>query len=262
MRDEFISKIQYLIGEYGYKFLCSTDQRYSSLLFQKILELKILLDFLLNTDDKILYTKNGVFPFVTRPYKESSNEYYATLAEQSAQQAEDARDEATIQAGIATVQAGLATAAASSISPVTISTPPNGLAIDYNQVLSLAVASGSQTGALSSTDWTNFNAVESIIQALGSISGTVTINLALGTLITATLTGATTLAFSGLPPSGRETAFTLRFSGIHAITLPVGTKYPAGAVPVPAGALYEIPCTINNEGELIVYGVINDIKTP
>jgi hypothetical protein len=100
------------------------------------------------------------------------------------------------------------------------------------------------------------------ILALGSISGTVDINLALGTLITATLTGATTLTFSGLPPSTRETAFTLRFSGIHAITLPAGTKYPAGAVPVPEGALYEIPCTINNAGELIVYGVINDIKTP
>jgi hypothetical protein len=104
--------------------------------------------------------------------------------------------------------------------------------------------------------------IESSILALGSISGTVDINLALGTLITATLTGATTLTFSGLPPSTRETAFTLRFSGIHAITLPAGTKYPAGEVPVPAGALYEIPCTINNAGELIVYGVINDIKTP
>jgi hypothetical protein len=81
-------------------------------------------------------------------------------------------------------------------------------------------------------------------------------------LITATLTGATTLTFSGLPPITRETAFTLRFAGIHAITLPAGTKYPAGAVPVPEGALYEIPCTINNAGNLIVYGVINDIKTP
>ena len=104
--------------------------------------------------------------------------------------------------------------------------------------------------------------IESNILALGSISGTVDINLALGTLITATLTGATTLTFSGLPPSTRETAFTLRFAGIHAITLPAGTKYPAGEVPVPEGALYEIPCTINNAGELIVYGVINDIKTP
>jgi hypothetical protein len=150
----------------------------------------------------------------------------------------------------------------SASTPVTIGTPANGLSIDSNQVLSLAVASGSQTGALSSTDYNNFSASASIIQALGSISGTVTINLALGTLITATLTGATTLTFSGLPPSTRETAFTLRFAGIHAITLPVGTKYPAGAVPAPAGALYEIPCTINNAGELIVYGVINDIKTP
>jgi hypothetical protein len=104
--------------------------------------------------------------------------------------------------------------------------------------------------------------IESNILALGSISGTVDIDLALGTLITATLTGATTLTFSGLPPSTRETAFTLRFAGIHAITLPAGTKYPAGAVPAPEGALYEIPCTINNAGELIVYGVINDIKTP
>jgi uncharacterized phage infection (PIP) family protein YhgE len=104
--------------------------------------------------------------------------------------------------------------------------------------------------------------IESSILALGSISGTVDINLALGTLITATLTGATTLTFSGLPPSTRETAFTLRFAGIHAITLPAGTKYPAGEVPVPEGALYEIPCTINNAGNLIVYGVINDIKTP
>jgi hypothetical protein len=104
--------------------------------------------------------------------------------------------------------------------------------------------------------------IESNILALGSISGTVDINLALGTLITATLTGATTLTFSGLPPSTRETAFTLRFAGIHAITLPAGTKYPSGAVPVPEGALYEIPCTINNAGNLIVYGVINDIKTP
>jgi uncharacterized phage infection (PIP) family protein YhgE len=104
--------------------------------------------------------------------------------------------------------------------------------------------------------------IESSILALGSISGTVDIDLALGTLITATLTGATTLTFSGLPPSTRETAFTLRFAGIHAITLPAGTKYPAGEVPVPAGALYEIPCTINNAGNLIVYGVINDIKTP
>jgi hypothetical protein len=104
--------------------------------------------------------------------------------------------------------------------------------------------------------------IESSIQALGSISGTVDIDLTLGTLITATLTDAVTLTFSGLPPSTRETAFTLRFAGIEQINLPAGTKYANGEVPTPEGALYELPCSINNAGNLIVYGVINDIKTP
>jgi hypothetical protein len=48
-------------------------------------------------------------------------------------------------------------------SSVTIGTPANGLSIDSNQVLSLAVASGSQTGALSSTDWSTFNGKQNAI---------------------------------------------------------------------------------------------------
>jgi hypothetical protein len=101
-----------------------------------------------------------------------------------------------------------------------------------------------------------------IIQSLGNISGTVAINLMNGTLIIATLTGAVTLSFTGLPSSGRETAFTLRFSGIHQINLPVGTKFANGDVPTPEGSLYELPCSIDSAGALIVYGVINDIKVP
>jgi hypothetical protein len=101
-----------------------------------------------------------------------------------------------------------------------------------------------------------------IIQSLGNISGTVAINLMNGTLITATLTGAVTLSFTGLPSSERETAFTLRFSGIHQINLPVGTKFANGEVPTPEGSLYELPCSIDSTGALIVYGVINDIKVP
>jgi len=102
----------------------------------------------------------------------------------------------------------------------------------------------------------------STIQALGSISGTVNINLSLGTLITATLTGTTTLTFTGLPTSGKELAFTLRFSGIEQINLPTGTKFANGEIPTPEGSLYELPCTIDNSGNLIVYGILNDIKTP
>jgi hypothetical protein len=103
--------------------------------------------------------------------------------------------------------------------------------------------------------------IESFIQNLGSISGNININLVLGTLIIATLTGSTVLTFSGLPTADRETAFTLRFSGIKSITLPIGTKYAQGEIPVTEGLLYEIPCTINSAGDLIVYGSINNIKT-
>ena len=46
MLEQFISQVQYLIGEYGYKFLCSTDQRYSNSNFQRLLELRILLNYL------------------------------------------------------------------------------------------------------------------------------------------------------------------------------------------------------------------------
>jgi hypothetical protein len=41
--------------------------------------------------------------------------------------------------------------------PVTIGSPANGLAIDGNQVLTIGLASVSQAGALSSTDWSTFN---------------------------------------------------------------------------------------------------------
>lgn len=100
------------------------------------------------------------------------------------------------------------------------------------------------------------------VQTLGSISGATAINLSNGNIVLATLTAPTSFSFTSLPAVGFETAFSLRLSGIFAITFPVGTKFPAGTPPVPAGVLYEIPCSIDNSGNLIVYGVINDIKTP
>jgi hypothetical protein len=101
-----------------------------------------------------------------------------------------------------------------------------------------------------------------IIQDLGSIDGTVDIDLLDGTLVIADLTDAVVFTFSGLPDNDKETAFTLRLSGLEQITFPVGTKFANGEVPTPEGALYEIPCSINSTGALIVYGVINDIKVP
>jgi hypothetical protein len=81
----------------------------------------------------------------------------------SEQSASASASTATAQAGIATTQAGIATAAAASIVPVTIGTPANGLSIDSNQVLSIGLASGSTNGALSSTDWSTFNAKQPAI---------------------------------------------------------------------------------------------------
>jgi hypothetical protein len=100
------------------------------------------------------------------------------------------------------------------------------------------------------------------VQSLGSISGATAINLSNGNIVLATLTAPTSFSFTSLPAVGFETAFSLRLSGIFAITFPVGTIFPAGTPPVPEGVLYEIPCSIDSSGNLIVYGVINDIKTP
>lgn len=99
------------------------------------------------------------------------------------------------------------------------------------------------------------------VQDLGDIAGAVTVNLSNGELVKANLTGGVTLSFSGLPPSGVELAFSLRFSGLQSIALPAGTKFANGQAPTPEGSLYEIPCSIDSEGGLIVYGVINNIAT-
>lgn len=48
--QEFISKIQYLIGELGFKFLSSTQQSYSSITFQKLLELDLILQYFTSAD--------------------------------------------------------------------------------------------------------------------------------------------------------------------------------------------------------------------
>lgn len=133
-----------------------------------------------------------------------------------------------------------------------------------SNVLQIANTALSNATAAQSTANSTKTAFETTIkaQSLGSISGATPIDLSQGTTVLATLTAPTSFSFTSLPAVGYETAFSLRLSGIFAITFPVGTKFPAGVAPVPAGVLYEIPCSIDSSGNLIVYGVINDIKTP
>jgi len=101
--------------------------------------------------------------------------------------------------------------------------------------------------------------IQSSIQNLGNRTGLVAINLSLGTLVLATLTGGVTLSFTGLPIESRETAFSLRFTNVQSITFPVGTKFAGGQTPSALGPRYELPCTINSSGNIIVYGSINNI---
>jgi hypothetical protein len=204
----------------------------------------------------------------------SIDQFASERAVQASIEAKEARDEAEISATNALISAqnALASEQEANQSKLDAQTAKNDAESARDQATSQATISTEQ--AVISTNQANIStqqatiatsAVQSIegnIQDLGNISGTVNINLALGTLITATLTGTTTLTFSGLPPSTRETAFTLRFAGIHQINLPSGTRFPNGTAPTPSGVLYELPCSINSSGQLIVYGSINDIRTP
>lgn len=97
------------------------------------------------------------------------------------------------------------------------------------------------------------------VNDLGSITGAVTIDLEDGNLIKATLTGTVTLSFTNYPPSGFEKRFVLRFTNIETINYPSGTLFENSTAPVPSGSLYEIPCSIDNLGNLIVYNIKNNI---
>jgi hypothetical protein len=71
------------------------------------------------------------------------------------------------------------------------------------------------------------------VTALGSISGTQTLNLATASEWTMTITGATTIAFSNVPAAGNSQVVYIRFTnaGSAAITWPSGTQFPAGTAP-------------------------------
>lgn len=95
-----------------------------------------------------------------------------------------------------------------------------------------------------------------VINALGNISGAKEIDLSDGTLVTATLTGAVSPTFTGLPAAGRVLSFVLQFTNVEEITWPAGTVF--AEIPDPAGTLYEIPCSIVNDGTLTVHGLIDN----
>ena len=74
--------------------------------------------------------------------------------------------------------------------------------------------------------------VEGSVIALGSLTGTINIDLAVATTYTGTLTGNTTFTFSNAPTSGHDQIVLLKLTngGAYAITFPSGTKFEAAAL--------------------------------
>jgi len=98
------------------------------------------------------------------------------------------------------------------------------------------------------------------VNALGSISGSNDIDVSQGTIVTATLTGSTTLTFSGNPGSN-EISFVLKFSGAETISWPANTIFAGGEAPSITGPDYEIPCSIDSSGVVTVHGIIDEYAT-
>jgi hypothetical protein len=100
------------------------------------------------------------------------------------------------------------------------------------------------------------------MNALGSITGVNEINLSNGTFITATLTGAIELSFTGLPAAGYVKDFVLLFTNIETITFPAGTKFAGGVPPVVIASPYMVVCSVDSAGVVTVYSLIDNIIEP
>lgn len=103
--------------------------------------------------------------------------------------------------------------------------------------------------------------ITKLVYDLGTISGTTDIDVSQGTQIRATLGGDTTFTFSGSPDTGNTIDFDLRLTDAnsYAITWPAGTLFDGSVAPDIIGSLCEIPCQIEADGTVTVYGVIDDI---
>lgn len=75
------------------------------------------------------------------------------------------------------------------------------------------------------------------VQALGNVTGTATIDLSAGDIVTATMTAATTFSFTNPPASGISKSFTLKLAGAFTPTFPASVHWAGGTAPsAPTGS--------------------------
>jgi hypothetical protein len=65
-----------------------------------------------------------------------------------------------------------------------------------------------------------------------------------------------------LPNAGFVKDFVLLFTNIQTITFPVGTKFAGGVPPVVIASPYMFVCSIDSEGVLTVYTLLDNIIVP
>lgn len=101
---------------------------------------------------------------------------------------------------------------------------------------------------------------------LGNINGFVSIDLRNQAgqpldVIKANLDGGIEVEFSNLPPKDLQQSFVLEFTGVEEILWPSNTLYPNGEQKDDEiEGTYQIVCSIDSDGVLTIYDVINDIK--
>lgn len=104
--------------------------------------------------------------------------------------------------------------------------------------------------------------VDSKINDLGSIDGAVTVDLNNGTYVTGKPTAPIQLSFMGHPEIGYIKDFTLLLDNIVEITFPINTKFAGGVPPTVISTPYMFVCSIDSNGIVTVYSVIDNIKVP
>lgn len=95
-------------------------------------------------------------------------------------------------------------------------------------------------------------------QALGSISGAVTVDLSLGNSVSATITAATTLTFIGAASGAcRTVLLTLTNGGAYTVTWPSAIRWPGGNAPTLTKSGVDLVILATSDGGTTWRGVAN-----
>ena len=110
------------------------------------------------------------------------------------------------------------------------------------------------------SDVLNLGQSRTLVNALGSISGATSVDLLLGDVITATITGATAFTFTNVPPTGKCCCITMILvnpgTNVSFATVP---KWPAGAPPTLSVTGTDIITLMTVDGGTTWYAVASSI---